>query len=211
MPVLIKICGLTTAATVDATVRGGATHIGLVFYAPSPRDLSADAAAALAQRVPAHVRTVGVFVDPARDLIERVFASVRLDVVQLHGSESADDAGRIRDRHGCEVWKAIPVRARADLTAASGWRGAVDRILFDAKTDADLPGGMGVRFDWRLLDGFAHAMPWGLSGGLDATNVAEALRITGAPLIDVSSGVETAPGIKSVDKIAAFLKAASLS
>jgi phosphoribosylanthranilate isomerase len=204
---LIKICGLSSPETLDAALNGGAAHVGFVFFPPSPRDLSIDRAAELAARVPGHVRRVGVFVDPADELIER--AAPLLDAVQLHKTSPAR-AAAIRSRLGLETWAAVAVRTRADLDAARTYAEAADRILYDAKTPegATLPGGMGLRFDWSLLDGFRHPLPWALSGGLDPGNVAEAIRRTGAPLVDVSSGVESAPGVKDVDKIAAFLKAA---
>jgi phosphoribosylanthranilate isomerase len=211
MPVHVKICGISTPEALDAAIKGGASHIGLIFFPKSPRNVSPGQAAGLAARVPAHVKTVGVFVDPASAFLDQVRAAARLDVIQLHGAERPAVVSQIRMRHGLEVWKAISVRTRADLSQAAHYRGSVDRILFDAKTPegAALPGGMGVRFDWTLLDGYQHALPWALSGGLDARNVADAVRITRAPLIDASSGIETAPGVKSVDKIAAFLQATS--
>jgi phosphoribosylanthranilate isomerase len=204
-----KICGLTTAATLDAALGGGASHVGFVFFAPSPRNLDFDAAPALAARVPDHVAMVGVFVDPDDGLLEQAVAVAALTVLQLHKVAPAR-AAAIRARFGLETWAAVAVKARGDLDVARTFTGAADRILYDAKTPpgAALPGGMGLRFDWSLLDGFAHPLPWALSGGLDAGNVAEAVARTGAPLVDVSSGVETAPGVKDVDKIAAFLKAA---
>ncbi|MCW3837951.1 phosphoribosylanthranilate isomerase [Sphingomonas canadensis] len=209
MSVTAKICGLSTPETLDAAVRGGASHVGFVFFAPSPRNLGFDRAAGLAARVPGHVGRVGVFVDPDNALVEAAVAAGRLDVLQLHKTCAARRAD-LRARFGLPVWAAIPVQKRADL-AAAGHIEAADRILYDAKTPegAALPGGMGLRFDWRLLEGFAHPLPWALSGGLDAGNVAEAVRITGVRLVDVSSGVETAPGVKDVDKIAAFCKAVS--
>jgi phosphoribosylanthranilate isomerase len=154
-------------------------------------------------------RRVGVFVDPDEALLERAIALGRLSAVQLHGQETPERAAAIRARYGVELWKAVSVRTRADLDVAMRYTGAADRILYDAKTpdNAALPGGMGMRFDWKLLDGFVHPLPWALSGGLDARNVGEAARISGARLVDVSSGVENAPGIKDVDKIAAFLQA----
>lgn len=203
-----KICGLTTAATLDAALRGGASHVGFVFFAPSPRNLAFDAAAGLAARVPGHVTTVGVFVDPDDALLERTLAAVPLGILQLHGVIPAR-AAAIRARFGRETWATVAVKTRADLDAAHGFAGAADRILYDAKTPpgAALPGGMGLRFDWALLQGFRHLLPWALSGGLDPANVAEAIARTGAALVDVSSGVESAPGVKDVDKIGAFLKA----
>ena len=209
MPVAVKICGLSTPDALDAAVGGGARHIGFVFFAPSPRNLDADRAAALAVRVPDPVGRVGVFVDPDDALVERAVDAGRLTAIQLHRTDPARVAA-LRRLSGVETWAAVAVKTRADLAAATRYAGAADRILYDAKTPdgAALPGGMGVRFDWALLDGHCHPLPWALSGGLDAGNVAEAIRRTGATLVDVSSGVESAPGVKDVDKIAAFLKAA---
>jgi phosphoribosylanthranilate isomerase len=208
MPTSAKICGLSTTATLDAAVAGGASHVGLVFFPASPRNVPFDLAAALAARTPAAVGRVGVFVDPDDALLDRAVEAGRLDALQLHRVTPARSAA-IAARFGREVWAAVPVRTRADLDAAHSFAGAAHRILFDAKTPAGaaLPGGMGLRFDWALLDGFRHSLPWALSGGLDPDNVGEAIRRTGAPLVDVSSGVESAPGVKDVDKIAAFLKA----
>lgn len=206
MPVQSKICGLSTADTVDAAIGHGAAYLGFVFFAASPRDVTPDAAAGLIARAPAHVGKVGVFVDPDDETIDRAVAA-GLTALQLHGGEPPERVAELRGRHGIDVWKAIAVRTAADLTAARGYRGAATRILYDAKpfAGAALPGGMGLRFDWRLLVGCDHPLPWALSGGLDADNVGEAVAITGASLVDVSSGVENAPGIKDVDKIAAFL------
>lgn len=204
--VTAKICGLSTAETLDAAIAGGASHVGLMFFAPSPRNLSFDVAAGLAARMPASVSRVGVFVDPDDALLEAAIAAGKLDTVQLHGATPAR-AAAIRAR--IPVWVAVAVKTQVDLDSALDYRDAADRILFDAKTPegATRPGGMGIRFDWSLLDGFRHAMPWALSGGLTPNNVAEAATRTGATLVDASSGLETAPGVKDVDKIAAFLKA----
>lgn len=203
-----KICGLSTPDTLDAAIGGGASHVGLVFFAPSPRNLSLDRAASLAVQVPPHVQRVGVFVDPDDALLDAAIASGRLDVLQLHKTAPARIAA-IRARRSLPVWVAVAVKTRADLDDARALSGLADRILYDAKTPdgAALPGGMGMRFDWSLLSGFAHPAPWALSGGLDAANVAEAIRRTGAPIVDVSSGVESAPGIKDPARIAAFLSA----
>ena len=204
---LAKICGLTTPATLDAALRHGASHVGFVFFPPSPRHLDHDTAAGLSARVPGSIARVGVYVDPDEELLQRTVGLV--DVMQLH-KVTATRAADIRTRFGRETWVAIAVRTQADLAEATGLVGAADRLLYDAKTPpgAALPGGMGLRFDWSLLDGFRHPLPWALSGGLDPANVAAAIARTGAPLVDVSSGVESAPGVKDVDKIAAFLKAA---
>jgi phosphoribosylanthranilate isomerase len=207
----IKICGLSTPETIDAAMRGGASHIGLNFFSKSPRYVSPDQAEALSRRTPAHVKSVGIFVDPDDALIEAAAARAGLDVIQLHGKETPERAVELKARTGLEIWKVISVKTAADLATGSAYTRAADFLLYDAKTPdgAALPGGMGQRFDWTLLAGHRAPLPWGLSGGLDPDNVAEAIRMTGAPLVDVSSGVESAPGVKDVDKIAAFCKAVS--
>ncbi len=211
MSVTAKICGLSTPETLGAAIAHGARHVGFVFFPPSPRDVDVDVASGLAALVPSQVGRVGVFVDPDDMLVRRAVASARLDAIQLHKT-TPERVAALKRVSGVEVWAAVAVKTRVDLDVAYRFVGAADRILYDAKTpdDATLPGGMGVRFDWGLLDGFRHPLPWALSGGLDAGNVVEAVRRTGATLVDVSSGVECAPGVKDVDKIAAFLKAADL-
>lgn len=203
-----KICGLSSQEALEAAIAGGASHVGFVFFPPSPRSVSFEQVAALAAYVPSHVKRVGVFVDPSNALIDQAIENGKLDVIQLHMTSPAR-AAAVREHIARELWAAIPVKTRTDLDIASAYMGAAHRLLYDAKTpeDAALPGGMGLRFDWNLLSGFRHPLPWALSGGLDANNVAEAVRVTNASMVDVSSGVETAPGIKNVDKIAAFLKA----
>ena len=205
MPATAKICGITTAETLDAAIAEGASHVGFNFFPPSPRHLTFDGAAALAARTPAHVALVGVFVDPDDATLERAIAAGSLHAVQLH-RVTPERAAAIRARFGRETWVAVAVKARADLDVARRFAGAADRLLYDAKTPgaAALPGGMGLRFDWTLLDGFAHPLPWALSGGLDAGNVVEAIGRTGAPLVDACSGVETAPGMKDARLIGAF-------
>ena len=211
MSVHAKICGINTAASLDAALKGGASHVGFVFFPKSPRNLTPDQAAGLAANAGTQAKIVGLFVDPTPEDIDRVRAEVRLDVIQLHGDEHPALVSRIAVTSGLDVWKAVPVRTAADLKIASKFRGAANLILYDAKppVGSDIPGGNGLRFDWELLRGHAHPLPWALSGGLDAHNLAEAVRVTGATLVDVSSGVESKPGVKDVDKIAAFLKAAS--
>ncbi|MFA6113827.1 MAG: phosphoribosylanthranilate isomerase [Sphingomonas sp.] len=206
MPVTAKICGLSTPETLDVAIRGGASHVGFVFFPPSPRTLSRERAAQLAARVPGHVTRVGVFVDPDDMLLEASIGAGQLQALQLHNT-SPIRAAAIKARTGLAIWAAVAVKTRADLAAAATYAGAADRILYDAKTPpgATLPGGMGVRFDWTLLQGFRHPLPWALSGGLDPLNLEEAVAVTGATMVDVSSGVESAPGIKDVTKIAAFL------
>lgn len=208
MRIEAKICGLSTPETLGAAIEGGASHVGFVFFAKSPRNIAIDQAAALAGQARSRVKIVGLFVDPEPAFVDAVRERVHLDVIQLHGEERPDMVGRMQRRHGIEVWKAIPVRTAQDIASARKFLG-VRRILFDAKPPkgVEVPGGNGLRFDWKLLQGFKHTIPWALSGGLDARNVAEAVRITGATLVDVSSGVESAPGVKDVAKIAAFLKA----
>lgn len=209
--VAIKICGVSTADAIDAALKGGASHIGFIHFAKSPRHLAPHLLAELAPKVPPSMKRVGVLVDPDDALIDALTAAADLQILQLHGKESPERAAQIARRTGLEVWKAISVKTAADLAAGSVYAGAVDMLLYDAKTPdkASLPGGMGQRFDWTLLSGYKPPLAWGLSGGLDADNVAQAIDMTGAPLVDVSSGVESAPGIKDVDKIAAFCKAVS--
>jgi phosphoribosylanthranilate isomerase len=209
--VATKICGLCTPETLDAALTGGASHVGFVFFPQSPRHLTVDRAAALAARVPERVTRVGVFVDPDDALLAAAIQAGRLHALQLH-KVSPDRASAVVARFRLPLWIAIAVRSRADLDPAQGWRGIAERLVYDAKTpQGALPGGMGLRFDWKLLDGFSHPLPWALSGGLSPENVAEAIGVTGARLVDVSSGVESAPGVKDVDKIAAFLQAVARS
>jgi phosphoribosylanthranilate isomerase len=205
MPVTAKICGLSTPETLDAAVAGGASHVGFVFFPPSPRNVDFDRARALIARVPGHVGKVGVFVDPDEALLSAAIAA-GITAVQLHKT-TPERAAAIATR--LPVWAAVAVKTRTDVDRARAWHGLAERILYDAKTpdSAALPGGMGLRFDWTLLAGIPQSLPWALSGGLDAGNVGEAVRMTGATLVDVSSGVESAPGVKDVAKIAAFLKA----
>lgn len=208
MPTTAKICGLSTADTLAAAIAGGASHVGFVFFPASPRNVLPAQAAALAALVPDGIGRVGVVVDADDALLDAAIAAGGLTALQLHGRETPERAAALRARHGVEVWKAIAVKRSADLDEARRYHGAVDRILFDARTPPGaLPGGMGARFDWTMLRGYRHLTPWALSGGLDAAAVAEAVATTGATLVDVSSGVESAPGIKDVDKIAAFLQA----
>ena len=206
MPLLAKICGISTPDALDAAIEGGASHVGFVFFAPSPRNVAVEQAAALIARAAGRAKAVGLFVDAEAGFIERVRREARLDAVQLHGGETPEFAARL----GGEAWKAIPVRTAADLAAARRYRGAVARILYDAKPPAGAanPGGTGQRFDWHLLDGFDHPLPWALAGGLTPDNLRDAVGITGARMVDVSSGVESAPGVKDAGKIAAFLEVA---
>ena len=207
----IKICGICTPATLDAAIGARAEYVGFNFYPPSPRFLKPGDAAALGARVAGRIGTIGVFVDADDIAIGEMVAAARLDAIQLHGSETPERAAQVRARFGLPVWKVLAVTGPADITRADAFAGAGDFILFDAKTPkGTLPGGMGLVFDWSLLSAYRGALPWGLAGGLTPDNVAEAVRITGAPLVDAASGVESAPGVKDMDKIAAFCKAARL-
>jgi len=209
--VLTKICGVSTPEALDAAVAAGASHIGFVFFPQSPRYVTPDHAAALAARVQGRAKIVGLFVNPADAVMTQTLNKVPLDIIQLHGEESPSLAAHIKADSGKTLWKAIPVRKPKDLLQAEQYIGVADLILYDAKPPpgVNLPGGNGLRFDWTILRGYRHALPWALSGGLDASNIAEAVRVTHATLLDVSSGVESAPGIKDVDKITAFLQAAA--
>ncbi len=209
---LTKICGLNTPDTVAAAAHLGADFIGFVHFAKSPRHVPLDGLAQLASRAGGAGKVL-LLVDPEFDLIAQAMACMQPDVIQLHGSETPQFLVKIKRRYDVKLWKALPVRTSADLAAARNYEGLVDRVLFDAKPPADsnLPGGNGLRFDWELLRGVRINQPWGLSGGLDPANVAEAIAITNAPLVDVSSGVEDAPGQKNVDKMAAFLNAVQQS
>jgi phosphoribosylanthranilate isomerase len=211
MRVALKICGLSTPATIEAAARGGASHVGFMHVEKSPRHLPIPRLAELAQSVPPSLVRVGVLVDADDATIDAMIAAGGLHVLQLHGAETADRTAQVRARTGIEVWKVVSIRTAADLADGVRYAGAADRLLYDARTPdgAALNGGMGLRFDWSLLAGHRPPLPWGLAGGLDAGNVAQAIALTGAPLVDVSSGVESAPGVKDVDKIAAFCKAVS--
>jgi phosphoribosylanthranilate isomerase len=203
----IKICGLSTPETIDAAVDAGATHVGLVHYEPSPRHVSLEQAAALRRRVPEGVKIVLLLVNMEALPTAQALEAVKPDVVQFHGRETPEWLALVRQNTPFEVWKAIGVRNAASLTDALKFKGAADRLLYDAAAGA-LPGGNGLALDWSLLAAFRHEMPWALAGGLTPGNVAEAIRTTGAPLVDASTGLETAPGVKDVDLIRAFCRAA---
>jgi phosphoribosylanthranilate isomerase len=204
-----KICGLTTPDAVEAVIAARSDFAGLVFHPPSPRNLSLNQASQLGSQMQGRICKVGLFVDADDDAIGAAIAAGRLDELQLQGSESPERTSAIRHRFGLPVWKAIAVAAPGDITRAALYTEVADFILFDAKTPKGaLPGGLGLSFDWTLLAAWKAPCPWGLAGGLSPKNVAEAIRITGAPLVDCSSGVESAPGVKDVDLIAAFCQAA---
>jgi len=203
---MIKICGVKTAEALEAAIAARAEYTGFNFFAPSPRFLPHADAAALGAAAEGRIRKVGVFVDAGDAALAEAVAAARLDAVQLHGRETPERAAQVRARFGLPVWKVVSVASAGDIAKAGAFAGAADFILFDAKTpkDAALPGGLGLVFDWSLLAAYRGPLPWGLAGGLGPDNVAEAVRQTGAPLVDVSSGIENAPGVKDPGKIAAF-------
>jgi phosphoribosylanthranilate isomerase len=211
MPIAVKICGLSTAAAVEAAVAGGARWVGFNFYPPSPRAVTPQQAAALCALVPPQVRRVGLFVDADDAAIDAALAAAPLELLQFHGRESADRVAEARVRFGREVIKAVPLAGPEDIAAAGRYEDVADLLLFDAKpprrADA-LPGGNGLAFDWSLLVGTQWRRPWMLSGGLNAALLPEAVRISGAAAVDVSSGVETRPGMKNIAKIREFLAVA---
>jgi phosphoribosylanthranilate isomerase len=203
----IKICGLSTPEAVDAAVAARATHIGLVHYPPSPRHVTLEQAAALRVRVPREVKVVLLLVNEQPQPTLHAIEAVRPDVVQFHGGETAEWLGILKAAGAKELWKAIGVKDAEVLEKAKRFKGAADLLLYDAPAHK-VPGGQGLAVDWSLFSGFKHEMPWGLAGGLNPANVAEAIRVTGAPLVDASTGLESAPGVKDVDKITAFCQAA---
>ena len=207
----VKICGLRRPEHIEAAADAGARYVGLVFFPKSPRAVSVDEAARLASHVPVGVASVGLFVDPDADLLDEVLGKVPLDIIQIHGSESPDRVARIKSLTGLPVMKAVGLSDPSDLPALTDYGLVADMLLVDAKPprDADLPGGNGLSFDWRLLVGRKWLRPWMLAGGLTAQNVAEAVRLTGAPAVDVSSGVESEPGVKDEALMRAFISAAS--
>jgi phosphoribosylanthranilate isomerase len=204
---LVKICGLSTPETLAAAVGAGADYVGLVHFEKSPRHLSVADAARLRGLIPPQVKTVLLVVNLSLALLAEAVREVRPDVVQFHGQETPETLARFRAETGIEAWRALGVRDAQSLADAARFYSAADRLLFDAPASG-LPGGNGTRFDWELLRSYKAPVLWGLAGGLTPANVAEAIRLTGAPLVDTSSGVESAPGIKDVDRIAAFCKAA---
>ena len=210
MPVAIKICGLKTPDALDVALDAGADMVGFVFFPLSPRNLGLDAARALGARVRGRAQKVALSVDATDDQLAAAIEALRPDMLQLHGQETPDRVVTVRARFGLPVMKALPIAERADLSAIRRYDNIADRLLFDGRAprEATRPGGLGKAFDWRLLEDLDCAVPFMLSGGLDAGNVAEALRITRAGGVDVSSGVERAPGEKDLDKIRAFIHAA---
>lgn len=204
-----KICGLTTPEAVQAAAEAGAAYIGFVFFRKSPRNLSLAEAEVLALTVPPGIVKVALTVNADNALIDDI-AALPIDMFQLHGAESPERVAEVKARTGLPVMKAIGVADADDLDRIADYDGVADQILVDAKPPkgGEVPGGNGLAFDWRLIEGRDWAGPWMLAGGLDPDNVAAAVQLTGAAQVDVSSGVESAPGIKDIEKIRAFMKAA---
>jgi phosphoribosylanthranilate isomerase len=210
MPLFTKICGLTDAAAVEAAVTHGADMVGFVFYPPSPRNLGAEQAQVLLHDVPSGIDRVGLFVDPETDFLDQILGKARLDLLQLHGDETPERCRAISVYFGLPIIKAIKVSTKADLKMAKDYEDTVDWLMFDARPPADgaLPGGNGKAFDWTILKGAEFKRPWLLAGGLTPDNLSQAVQQSGASAVDVSSGVESAPGQKDPAKIRAFLDAA---
>jgi phosphoribosylanthranilate isomerase len=213
MSLQVKICGLSTPETLDIALDAGADAVGFVFFPPSPRNLSFEQARALGTRVKGRARKVALTVDADDALFEKVIEALKPDMLQLHGHETPQRVAAIRESFGLPVMKVLPIENNADLASIAPYTKVADRLLFDARPprDATRPGGLGRPFDWHLLENLKLPIPFMLSGGLHAANVAEALAITKAGGVDVSSGVESAPGVKDPDKIRAFIRAARAS
>lgn len=210
MSLLVKVCGLKTLETLEAALAAGVDLVGFVFFPPSPRHVTSEAAAELCRLADGRAAKVALTVDADDPTLEGIVTALRPDVLQLHGKESPERVATLKRRFGLPVMKAIPVEVEADLGLVAAYAHVADRLLFDARAprEATRPGGLGRPFDWRLLQNVDPGIPYMLSGGLHAENVSEALRVTGARGVDVSSGVERAPGEKDVAKIRAFVQAA---
>jgi phosphoribosylanthranilate isomerase len=202
----VKICGLKDPENLKAAIDAGARFVGFVFYPGSPRAVTAEEAASLAKQVPPSVRRVGLFVDPKDGMLQKTLDAVPVDMIQLHGQETPERVAEIKAKFKKPVMKAIPVATKYDLEELEAYENAADWILFDAKNDEKI-GGTGTSFDWALLQGKNFKKPWMLAGGLTADNVNEALAVLKPRVVDVSSGVESAPGEKDTAKIYAFIKA----
>ena len=210
MTIKVKICGLRTEVALEAALDAGADYVGFVFFPPSPRNVAPRTAGKLAARARGRAKVVALMVDPDDALIAEVAASVAPDILQLHGRETPERVAEIRSRWGIPVMKSVAVETAEDARGALHYKAAADLILFDARAPAEStrPGGNGAPFDWRLLLGVKDEVAYMLSGGLTPDNVADAIRVTGAAIVDVSSGVESRPGEKDPDRIRRFLRAA---
>ncbi len=209
--VSVKICGLTTRAGVEAAAKAGASYVGFVFFKKSPRNVSIEQARDLAIEVPMGIAKVALTVNATDAELDAITSAVPLDILQLHGSETPERVREVKVRYGLPVMKAVGVADAGDLGAIDLYTAVADQILIDAKPpkDADLPGGNGLAFDWRLIADRQWSVPWMLAGGLTPENAAEAVRMTGASQLDVSSGVESAPGVKDAGLIEAFVQNAA--
>jgi len=210
MSLLIKICGLSTRETLDVALQAGADMVGFVFFPPSPRHLGLEAARELALQASGRAVKVALTVDADDATLENVVEALQPDILQLHGRESTARLRDIKSKFGLPVMKALAVETAADLITLPGYAGVADRILFDARAPkgANRPGGLGAVFDWHLLEKLDLELPFMVSGGLNVDNVTEAVRVTGAGGVDVSSGVERSPGVKDAEMIRAFIRAA---
>lgn len=209
MSAAVKICGLKSPEAIEAAIEGGAAYLGFNFYPTSPRSLAPEAAARLAAAVPANVAKVALVVDADDRLLDEIAEALSPDIFQLHGHETPERVAGIKARNGRQVMKVVSIATEADVAAARAYEGVADLLMFDAKPPpGGLPGGNGLAFDWRLLKDARWSLPWMLAGGLTPETVAEAIRSTGATRVDVASGVEDRPGVKSPDKIRRFLAAA---
>jgi phosphoribosylanthranilate isomerase len=210
MALTIKICGLKTPEALEVALEAGADMVGFVFFPPSPRHLGLEAARALGDRVEGRAAKVALTVDANDETLADIVEALRPDLLQLHGTETPDRVVQVRTRFGLPVMKALPIAERSDFAPIYFYAYVADRLIFDARApkEATRPGGLGTPFDWTLLAGVDPGVPFMLSGGLDANNVGQAIAITRAPGVDVSSGVERAPGVKDANKIRAFIAAA---
>jgi len=206
----VKICGLTDPAHAEDAADLGANFVGAVFFEKSPRFLTFQRAAEMFEFIPSKVARVGLFVNPDDSFIDQAMNQLRLDYIQLHGDETPERVEQVRFEFGMPVIKAVPISSKADLEAAKAYDTIADMLMFDAKapSGAERPGGNGLAFDWALLKDTRWQSPWFLAGGLTPANVEQAIAASGAKMVDVSSGVESAPGVKDFDKMAAFIAAA---
>ena len=206
----VKICGLSTRETIAAAAEAGAAYVGFVFFEKSPRNVSLEQARALAVDVPVGVAKVALTVNADDATLDQIMASVPLDMIQLNGAETPERVSEVRALTGLPVMKAVGIAGVEDVEKLDTYADVADQLLVDAKPppDGELPGGNGLAFDWRLVSNRRWSLPWMLAGGLDVSNVAEAIRLTGTRQVDLSSGVESAPGVKDVDLIRGFMKAA---
>jgi phosphoribosylanthranilate isomerase len=209
MTIAVKICGITSPEAVDAAVQAGTVYGGLVFHPNSPRNLDVARAGQLARHMRGKLKVVTLLADPSDEMVGRIVSELAPDFIQLHGNEPARRVAYLRAKFDTPIIKALPVAEASDLAAASEYESVADMLMFDAKApkDAKRPGGHGAAFDWKILAGHKFNKPWFLAGGLDPENVARAIALSGAKMVDVSSGVESAPGVKDPARILQFINA----